>query len=56
MVDKMRVEIDDNNLMTKGLHICENCEWCIMNDSLPKCLLNNKQVGLFEYCKLHITM
>lgn len=49
----MRVEIEDKNLMTRGLHICENCEWCIMNDSLPRCLLCNKQVGLFEYCNLY---
>lgn len=48
----MRVEIEDKDLMTKGLPICENCEWCIMKNSLPHCLLNKKQVGLFEYCVL----
>lgn len=51
----MRVEIEDKNLMTRGLHICENCEWCIMNNDLPQCLLKNTQTGLFEYCNLYKT-
>ena len=50
MEDSMRVEIEDKNLMTRGLPICENCEWCVMNNDLPKCLLKNMQTGLFEYC------
>ena len=55
MEDSMRVEIEDKNLMTRGLPICENCEWCVMNNDLPKCLLKNMQTGLFEYCNLYKT-
>lgn len=46
------MQVEEKNLMTRNLKICENCEWCIMNNSLPQCMLNNKQVGLFEYCGL----
>lgn len=44
--------IREDELISRKLKICENCEWCIMNNSLPQCMLNNKQVGLFEYCGL----
>ena len=30
--------------LTKGLEICENCEF-------PHCLLKSKPVGLFETCE-----
>ena len=46
------MQVEEKNLMTRNLKICENCEWCIMNNSLSQCMLNNKQVGLFEYCGL----
>lgn len=49
------MQVEEKNLMTRNLKICENCEWCIMNNSLPQCMLNDKQVGLFEYCNLYKT-
>lgn len=63
--------IKEEDLMTRGISICENCEWCIpvveqykkFEMEIPHCLLNGKQTGLFEYCELfkkrtanHITM
>lgn len=42
--------IQTKDLMTNGLKICENCEWCIPTEYLSKCLLKNADVGLFEYC------
>ena len=53
-------------LLTNNLKICENCEWCFYNGEynvLAKCLLDNAEKGLFEYCERfkartgnHVTM
>ncbi len=57
------MEIRDDLLISRKLKICENCEWCIPVNQLPRCLLNKEQKGLFETCELfkwrtanHITM
>lgn len=57
------MEIRDDLLISRRLKICENCEWCIPRNELPRCLLNNEQKGLFETCEHfkwrtanHITM
>lgn len=58
-------QIREEELMTKGLKICENCEWCVpyLNCEFPHCLLTRQQVGLIETCEHfkwrtanHITM
>lgn len=30
---------------------CENCEWLIIKDDLPLCLLTNRNTGLFLCCE-----
>ena len=45
--------INRNELLTNNLKICENCEWCCYHGEynvLPRCLLDNSEKGLFEYC------
>lgn len=40
-------------LLTNNLKICENCEWCCYyekENEFPKCLLDGKEKGLFQYC------
>lgn len=52
--------IREDELISRGLKTCENCEWCIpviekhkkFEIEVPRCLLKGKQTGLFEYCKL----
>lgn len=44
--------INENDLMSKGLATCENCEWCVPGEFLPNCLLKNEEKGLFESCEL----
>lgn len=56
----MPQQVETHELMTKGLKICENCEWCIpviekhkkFEIEVPRCLSKGKQTGLFEYCEL----
>ena len=50
--------ISEDELMSRKLKICENCEWCIPridNDNFPHCLLTKKSIGLFETCDLFKT-
>lgn len=46
--------IREDELISRGLKTCENCEWCIptLNCEFPHCLLKGEQKGLFEYCEL----
>lgn len=57
--------IQENELISRKLKICENCEWCVptLINEFPHCLLQVKQVGLFETCtdfknrtSMHISM
>lgn len=57
--------IQENELISRQLNICENCEWCVptLNSEFPHCLLTGKQMGLFETCQnykkrtgMHISM
>ncbi len=57
--------IRDDELISRKLKICENCEWCVptLNCEFPHCLLTGKQMGLFETCQhykdrtgMHINM
>lgn len=45
--------IEEKDLISRGLKICENCEWCVptLNCEFPHCLLKSKPVGLFETCE-----
>lgn len=45
-------QVEEKHLMTRKLHTCENCEWCVptLNCEFPHCLLTGKQRGLFETC------
>lgn len=46
--------IKEEDLMSRKLKACENCEWCIPmldNDDFPHCLLTKKPKGLFETCE-----
>lgn len=51
VVDMQQVREED--LMTRSLKICENCEWCIPVNEMPQCLLSGEQKGLFESCELY---
>ena len=45
--------IKENELMSRKLKFCENCEWCIPtldDNNFPHCILTRKQKGLFETC------
>lgn len=42
--------IKKSELLTNNLKICENCEWCVPTQQMPRCLLKGQQTGLFEYC------
>ena len=46
--------IKEDELMSRKLKVCENCEWCVptLNSEFPHCLLNGQPKGLFEYCEL----
>lgn len=46
-------QVREEELMTRKLKICENCEWCIPVNEMPQCLLTGKQKGLFETCELY---
>ena len=46
------MQVDEENLMSRRLKTCENCEWCIPVNDFPHCLLKNEQKGLFETCSL----
>ena len=57
--------VKENELISRGLKTCENCEWCIpaLSYEFPHCLLTKKEMGLFETCKhykkrtgMHISM
>lgn len=57
--------IREDELMSRKLKTCENCEWCIptLYNEFPHCLLSGKQKGLFETCEkfknrtgMHISM
>lgn len=39
--------------LTKGLEICENCEWAInkVNSRFLNCLLSGEDKGLVQGCK-----
>ena len=59
------MSVQENELMSRMLKSCENCEWCVptLNSNFPHCLLTGKQKGLFETCKqfkertgMHISM
>lgn len=43
--------IKENELISRELKICENCEWCVPDTKGPKCLLSGKQTGLFQQCE-----
>lgn len=36
------MQVDEENLMSKNLPTCENCEWCIPGEIIPKCLLKRR--------------
>ena len=48
--------IREDELISRGLKTCENCEWCIpiieknkkFEIEIPHCLLKNKQTGIPE--------
>lgn len=45
--------VEQSKLLTNGLKICENCEWCCysgIDGEFAKCLINGEQRGLFEQC------
>lgn len=42
--------IREDELISRRLKICENCEWCVPTQQMPRCLLKGQQTGLFEYC------
>lgn len=46
--------IREDELISRKLKTCENCEWCVpnLNCEFPHCLLKGEQKGLFEYCGL----
>lgn len=44
------MQVEEQNLMSRKLKTCENCEWCIPKNDFPNCLLSGNQVGLFETC------
>lgn len=50
----INLQVREEQLLTKGLEICENCEWCIpaLSYKFPHCLLTGKEVGLVQKCKL----
>jgi len=57
--------IKENELISRQLEICENCEWCVptLSCEFPHCLLTREQKGLFETCEnykqrtgMHISM
>lgn len=45
-------QIKEDELISRKLKSCENCEWCIpnLNDEFPHCLLKGQPCGLFETC------
>ncbi|MCI8518575.1 MAG: hypothetical protein HFJ51_00030 [Clostridia bacterium] len=45
--------MEDEYSLTKGLKICENCEWAIDegNNRFLKCLLSGSDQGLTQTCK-----
>ena len=45
--------VKENELVSRLLKICENCEWCVptLNSDFPHCLLNGQPRGLFETCE-----
>lgn len=45
--------IKEEELISRKLNICENCEWCVPTEECPRCILNGKQTGLFESCDLY---
>ncbi len=45
--------IKEEELISRKLNICENCEWCVPTEECPHCILNGKQTGLFESCDLY---
>lgn len=44
--------IKEDELISRRLAICENCEWCVPTEECPRCLIKGEQTGLFEYCEL----
>ena len=45
--------IQNDELLTNGLRICEHCEWCCYHGEyniLARCLLDGKEKGLVEAC------
>ena len=47
--------VQENELISRKLKICENCEWCVPTEKMPRCLLKGEQTGLFQYCELYKT-
>ena len=45
------MQVKEEELISRKLKICENCEWCVPRNEFPICLLDNEQKGLFETCK-----
>lgn len=43
--------IREDELISRKLKICENCEWCVptLNCEFPHCLLTGKQMGLLKH-------
>ncbi len=40
------MQVSDENLMSRRLKTCENCEWCVPTNGFPHCLLKNEQKRL----------
>lgn len=50
------MSIQEEQLMSRTINSCENCEWCVpilksKYGNLPCCLLSGERKGLFETCK-----
>lgn len=46
------MQVEEKNLITRKIEMCENCEWCIpsLNYEFPHCLLTGEETGLFQKC------
>lgn len=46
------MNISQEDIMSKGCDICENCDFATEqeNSDFLKCLIDNQEKGLFNYC------
>ena len=42
--------VREDELISRRLKICENCDWGVPTQQMPRCLLKGQQTGIFEYC------